>query len=41
VDNVEMGLSKRVSGGTDWINLTQIRDGWKAVVNKIRKLRIP
>ena len=28
-------------GGTDWIDLAQNRDKWRAFVNAIMKLRVP
>jgi hypothetical protein len=28
-------------GGMDWIDLTQIRDRWQALVNAVMKLRVP
>jgi hypothetical protein len=28
-------------GGVDWIDLTQDRDQWRAVVNTVMKLRVP
>jgi hypothetical protein len=40
VDNIKMDL--RVGwDGTDWINLAQGRDQWRALVNTVMKLRVP
>jgi hypothetical protein len=41
VDNVKMDLRVIVWGGMDWINLTQVRDQWRALVNIVMNLRVP
>jgi hypothetical protein len=28
-------------GGMDWIDLVQVRDQWRALVNRAMKLRVP
>jgi hypothetical protein len=28
-------------GGMDWIDLTQVRDQWKALMNTVMNLRVP
>jgi hypothetical protein len=40
-DEVKMDLSKTWDGGMDWIDLTQDRDRWWAVVNAVMNLRVP
>jgi hypothetical protein len=37
-DNIKMGLRY---GSMDWINLSQIRVRWRALVNAAMKLRVP
>jgi hypothetical protein len=32
---------ERLDGGTDWINLAQDRDRWRALVNAVMNLRVP
>jgi hypothetical protein len=36
-----MGLRELGLDGTDWIDLAQDRDHWKALVNTIMNLRVP
>jgi hypothetical protein len=40
VDNIEMDLGEMVWGDVDWIDLAQVRDRWRAVVNTAMKLRV-
>jgi hypothetical protein len=37
VDNVKMGLRD----GVDWIDMSQDRDQWRALVNTVLNLRVP
>jgi hypothetical protein len=41
VNNIKMGLRQIGSVGMDWINLTQDRDQWRALVNTVMNLRVP
>jgi hypothetical protein len=34
-------IFKKLDGVMDWINLTQSRDRWQAVVNALKKVRFP
>jgi hypothetical protein len=36
-----MGLGGIVWGGIDWINLAQDRNRWRALMNTVKKLRVP
>jgi hypothetical protein len=40
VDNIKINLRGIGLGGRDWINLTQDRDQWRALVNTVMKLRV-
>jgi hypothetical protein len=39
VDNIKMDLRETGWGGMDWIDLTQDRDQWRALVNTVMNLR--
>jgi hypothetical protein len=41
VDNIKMDLREIKWRDTDWIDLAQDRDQWKALVNTVMKFRIP
>jgi hypothetical protein len=40
-DNIRMDLREIGWGGTDWIDLAQDRDQWRALVNTVMNLRVP
>jgi hypothetical protein len=40
-DNIRMDLREIGWSGTDWINLAQDRDQWRALVNTVINLRVP
>jgi hypothetical protein len=41
VDNNKMDLRKTEWDGMDWIDLTQDRDQWRALVNTVMNLQVP
>jgi hypothetical protein len=41
VDNIKMDLREIGWDGMDWIDLTQARDQWKALVNVVLDLSVP
>jgi hypothetical protein len=41
VDNIKMDLGEIGWDGTDWIELAQDRDQWRALVNTMMNLRVP
>jgi hypothetical protein len=41
VDNIEMDLGDVERDGMDWIDLTQDREKWRALVNTVMNLRVP
>jgi hypothetical protein len=41
MDNVKMDLRETAWSGMDWIDLTQDRDQWRALVNTVINLRVP
>jgi hypothetical protein len=40
-DNIKMCLREVGCEDMDWIDLAQNRDGWRALVNAVMKLRVP
>ena len=40
-DNIKMDLQKVGCGSRDWIELTQDRDRWQALVSAVMNLRVP
>jgi hypothetical protein len=41
VENIKMDLREIGWDGTDWTDLAQYRDQWRALVNTIMNLRVP
>jgi len=39
--NIKMDLQEVGCGGTDWIDLTQNSDRWRALVNVVMNLWVP
>jgi hypothetical protein len=41
VNNIKMDLREIGRDGMDWIDLAQVRDQWRALVNTVMYLRVP
>jgi hypothetical protein len=41
VDNVQMDLRQIRCNGMDWIDQTQVRDQWRALMSTVMNLRVP
>jgi hypothetical protein len=41
VDNIEIDLREIGWDGVDWMDISQDRDQWRALVNTVLNLRVP
>jgi hypothetical protein len=39
-DNIKIDVKELLFGGMDWIDLSQDRDGWRAVVSAVTNFRV-
>ena len=39
--NIKMDLQEVGCGSIDWIELAQVRERWRALVNEVMNLRVP
>jgi hypothetical protein len=39
-DNIRMDLGETEWGGMDWIDLVQVKDQWRTLVNKVINLQV-
>jgi hypothetical protein len=40
-DNIKMDLQEVECGGMDWIELAQVRDGWRSLVSVVMNFWFP
>jgi len=40
-DNIKIDLQEEGYGGTDWIELAQDKDRWRALMNEVMNHRVP
>jgi hypothetical protein len=41
LDNIKIDIREIEWNGVDWIDMAQIRDQWRALVNTVLNLRVP
>jgi hypothetical protein len=41
LDSIEKDISKKGWGSMDWIDVAQVGDQWRALVNTVMNLRVP
>jgi hypothetical protein len=41
MDNIRMVLGEVGWGGVDWIDLAQVKDRWRVLVNSVTNFRVP